>query len=269
MAKCPECKPGLPGWMATFSDMMTLLLTFFIMLVSFAKFETAKYEAALGSVLNAFGGNVLLPGDVLQLGKSADNAPTMLDAQESARPFPIEFLTSEGMLDKLEINRDSDEQLSQMRNDLVDNGLQDVTDLYEISEGIKVSIKEHILFKEGSTKIQNINIEAFDKTVKLLANKDWVVFVQGYSARGEQYIDELGNKSDALMLSALRAQAVTKSLIARSVRPDKIETVFYGDTKPLETPGRTIEQNRADSRRVTFILRKVGLNEMGRKVKSQ
>ena len=50
MAKCPpcECKAGLPAWLATFSDMMTLLLTFFILLVSFAKFETAKYEAALG-----------------------------------------------------------------------------------------------------------------------------------------------------------------------------------------------------------------------------
>ena len=52
--KCPDCPPGLPGWMATFSDLVTLLLTFFVLLLSFAKTETAKYEAALGSIRNSF-----------------------------------------------------------------------------------------------------------------------------------------------------------------------------------------------------------------------
>lgn len=269
MAKCPECKPGLPGWLATFSDMMTLLLTFFIMLVSFAKYETAKYEAALGSVLNAFGGNVMLPGEVLQLGKSADNAPTMLDAQESARPFPIEFLTSEGLLDKMEVNRDSDEQLSEMKNDLVENSLSDFTDVYEIPEGIKVQIKEAILFKEGSIKIDNINIEAFEKMVKMLSDKDWVVYVQGHAAKGEEYKNENGEVQDAMTISSLRSQEVTKSLIRRGVRPNKIEAVFYGDSRPIEIQGRSTEQNRSDSRRITFMLRKVGLNELGRKVNSQ
>ena len=58
--ECPECEicvPGLPGWMGTFSDLVTLLLTFFVLLLSFAKTESAKYEAALGSLRNTFGGN--------------------------------------------------------------------------------------------------------------------------------------------------------------------------------------------------------------------
>ena len=50
--KCEECVPGLPGWMATFSDLVTLLLTFFVLLLSFAKTESAKFEAALGSLRN-------------------------------------------------------------------------------------------------------------------------------------------------------------------------------------------------------------------------
>lgn len=51
--KCEECIPGLPGWMATFSDLVTLLLTFFVLLLSFAKTENEKYEAALGSIRSA------------------------------------------------------------------------------------------------------------------------------------------------------------------------------------------------------------------------
>src|SRR5690606_7280029 len=92
--KCPECgPPGLPGWLATYSDMVTLLLTFFILLLSFAKTEDKKSEAALGSVRNALGGNVLKPGQVMQLGKSPDDSPSMLDSPEPLMPFPIEFLT--------------------------------------------------------------------------------------------------------------------------------------------------------------------------------
>ena len=87
--KCEECVPGLPGWMATFSDMVTLLLTFFVLLLSFAKTETAKYESALGSIRNAFGGNVLVQGPVIERGKSPDDSPSMMESQEPIRPFPI------------------------------------------------------------------------------------------------------------------------------------------------------------------------------------
>ena len=84
---CPDCPPpeecpeGIPAWMATFADLVTLLLTFFVLLLSFAKTESAKYEAALGSIRNAFGGNVLQKGEVLKPGKSPDDQPTMIDAQ--------------------------------------------------------------------------------------------------------------------------------------------------------------------------------------------
>ena len=108
-------QPALPAWMATFSDLVTLLLTFFVLLLSFAKTETAKYEAALGSIRNAFGGNVLKQGEVLTPGKSPDDSPTMIDSTEPIKPFPIEFLTMEGLLDKHEVNRESTEDLNDMK----------------------------------------------------------------------------------------------------------------------------------------------------------
>ena len=38
-----KCEPGAPGWVVTFGDMMSLLLTFFILLLSFAKLEKTKH----------------------------------------------------------------------------------------------------------------------------------------------------------------------------------------------------------------------------------
>jgi len=113
--KCPPCKPGAPGWLATFSDLCTLLLTFFVLLLSFAKTETAKYEAAIGSLRNTFGGNVLKPGEVMRPGKSPTDSATMIESETPAKPFPIEMLTAEGLLDKHEVNRDSDVQLNQLK----------------------------------------------------------------------------------------------------------------------------------------------------------
>lgn len=262
--KCPECEPGLPGWMATFSDLVTLLLTFFVLLLSFAKTESAKYEAALGSIRNAFGGNVLKHGEVIQKGKSPDNSPTMLESQEPIKPFPIDFLTMEGILDKHEINRESDEDLGQMRNDLQEYNLAEEADIYEVPEGIKVRVKDKIFFKKGSIVPSKISVEVYDKMVKLLSNKDWTVFVQGHASRGEE-----GGGKDAFELSAARATSVSRSLIKRGVRPDKITTVFYGDTRPDKVKGNVEGDFDSKQRRVDFIIRKTDLSAEGHKVDSQ
>ena len=265
--KCPECPPGLPGWMATFSDLVTLLLTFFVLLLSFAKTETAKYEAALGSIRNAFGGNVLKQGEVIQRGKSPDNFPTMMESQTPIKPFPIEFLTMEGILDKHEINRESDEDLKNMRMDLKEYSLSDSVDIYEQPEGIKVRVKDKIFFRAGSVEIDDskIAISVYARLVKLLSSTDWVVFVMGHSARGETSVD---GRSDAFELSSARATAVTRSLIRRGVSPSKITTAFFGDTRPVKIPNRTQAELERESRRVEFIIRKVDLDKNGHKVDS-
>jgi chemotaxis protein MotB len=263
--KCEECVPGLPGWMATFSDLVTLLLTFFVLLLSFAKTESAKFEAALGSVRNAFGGNVLKHGETIHRGKSPDNAPTMIESEQTVKPFPIDFLTMEGLLDKHEINRESDEVLKTMKQDLKEYSLTEHAEVYEIPEGIKVRIKERILFKEGSIKIQKIAIEVFDKVVQLLRNKDWNVFVEGHSSPGETSTD---GKLDVFNLSSYRSIGVTKALIRRGVRPNKISSVFYGDTRPFKVSGED-SVDEIQSRRVEFLLRKTDLRTPGHKVDSQ
>ena len=264
--KCPECKPGLPTWMATFSDMVTLLLTFFILLLSFAKMETHKYQAALGSIRNAFKGNILKKGEVVQQGKSPDDAPTMLESEAPARPFPIEFLTTEGILEKYEINRESEEDLDKMRNDLYEYSLDNAVTIYQIPEGIKVRIKDKIYFKEGRVELNSITIEVFERLVKMLSAKDWTVFVEGHAGKGEV---SSNRKMDAFALSSARAAVVARSLVKRGVRPDKITTVFYGDTRPEKGLKRKSKIFKNLNRRVEFLLRKVDLRTEGQKVDSR
>ena len=54
--ECPDCPPkGAPAWMATFADMATLLMAFFVLILSFAEFNVPKFKQISGSLKNAFG----------------------------------------------------------------------------------------------------------------------------------------------------------------------------------------------------------------------
>ncbi len=260
--KCPPCKPGAPGWLATFSDLCTLLLTFFILLLSFAKTETAKYEAAIGSLRNAFGGNVLKAGEVLRPGKSPNDAPTMIDSDSPAKPFPIEFLTSEGLLDKHEVNRESDAQLNQVKKMLAENELGEAANVYEMPESIFVKMKDKIYFRSGSTAIDDINIEVFEKLVKMMRENPWHIMIEGHASAGE--VSSKDKSVDAYSLSSQRALAVSKSLIQRGISPDRITTIFYGDSRPQVKVNEQISD-----RRVEFLMKKTDLRTEGRKVQAQ
>lgn len=59
--ECPECKAGAPAWMATFADMATLLMAFFVLLLSFAEMNVPKFKQINGSLKNSFGVQRLIP----------------------------------------------------------------------------------------------------------------------------------------------------------------------------------------------------------------
>ena len=58
---CPECKTGSPAWMATFADMATLLMAFFVLILSFSDTEIPRFEYINGSIQFAFGVKKLIP----------------------------------------------------------------------------------------------------------------------------------------------------------------------------------------------------------------
>ena len=58
---CPECPSGSPAWMATFADMATLLMAFFVLILSFANVNVPKFEQVSGSLAVAFGVERVVP----------------------------------------------------------------------------------------------------------------------------------------------------------------------------------------------------------------
>lgn len=67
---CPPCKKGSPPWMATFADMATLLMAFFVLLLSFAEVEIVKFKQVAGSLEKAFGIERIVPQIQIPVGRA-------------------------------------------------------------------------------------------------------------------------------------------------------------------------------------------------------
>jgi len=80
--KCPPCKAGAPAWMATFADMATLLMAFFVLILSFAEMNVPKFKQISGSLSNAFGVQRVVPVVEQPMGT------TVIDLTFSPSPSP-------------------------------------------------------------------------------------------------------------------------------------------------------------------------------------
>ena len=95
--ECPKCPPpGAPAWMATFADMATLLMAFFVLILSFAEFNVPKFKQISGSLKNAFGVQRIVPvveqpkgTTVLSLNFSPSPSPSVTK-QMTQQPTTIE-----------------------------------------------------------------------------------------------------------------------------------------------------------------------------------
>ena len=85
--ECPKCPPkGAPAWMSTFADMATLLMAFFVLILSFAEFNVPKFKQIAGSLKNAFGVQRTVPiveqpkgTTILSLNFSPNPSPSVSD----------------------------------------------------------------------------------------------------------------------------------------------------------------------------------------------
>ena len=245
--------PPVPAWMATFCDMMMLLLAFFILLFTFSSLESSKYEVIAKSVRSAFGGNVLVDGEIIRTGKSPDDDFTELESQEVMKPYPIEFLTTKGIFNTLEINRSSDGDKGAITRSLKETKLNLESEVLWVNESIKVSLDGQAIFKEGEFEIFKIDKIFFNKLISLLRGNDWIVYLEGYSSKGEISPQGLSTRE----LSAMRTSALIKELTKRGISPSRLVSVAYGDSEA------SLEGDGKSDRKVTFSLRKKKLFNEG------
>ncbi len=144
--ECPECKSGAPAWMATFADMATLLMAFFVLILSFAEMNVPKYKQITGSLKAAFGVQRLVP--VVEPPKAQS-----LIAQEFspavAKPTPQQVVkqdTTDEM--KREVEPQTDDKTEDFRNNEDVRAVEQVL-AQEIAEGqVEVKVEDEKIVVE-------------------------------------------------------------------------------------------------------------------------
>jgi chemotaxis protein MotB len=121
--------PGAPAWMVTFADLMTLLLTFFVLLLSMSTLDNQKVKLALGSLRGALG--VLEGGGQPREGRREISQMTRLAQGEMTLHTTIE--------------RVMEQHLDKASNDFIQIGHKD--------EKIFMAVDNAMLFAPGSTEI--------------------------------------------------------------------------------------------------------------------
>ncbi|MGO1462779.1 MAG: flagellar motor protein MotB [Marinobacter sp.] len=252
-SKKPRQKNQTPAWIVTFADLATLLLTFFILLLSFAEMDIEKYKAMANSMSVAFGSaNVL--------GDSIGGSPiTLVESDTVSLPEPTETQAREPEF--------IDERAPETETTVIPGGVLDLTRRMiseletEVASGalsvnydqnkVVIRFSEEATFRSGQASIKPEMIPIIERVVGVLAGCTGDVLVSGYT--DDRPISSSRYRSN-WDLSAARAVSVVHELVLnRKVPAERVVAAGRAETNAL-APNDTPE-NRALNRRVEIAIR--------------
>ncbi len=287
--KC-ECEEGLPPWLATFADLMSLLMCFFVLLLSFSEMDAMKFKRLAGSMAQAFGvqnklnvtdvpkGTSIIaqefspgtpdPTPINEIWQKTQNITEMSLESECAEEYDVE----QGIEDTeagVEVKAKIKEKLEQLLE-------QTQSDAYEIAEALSeqisageidviakgreiiIRIREKGSFKSASSELADEFYDVLEEVRAVLAVKIGKVQVQGHT---DNIPISTSRYRSNWELSSSRAVSVAHELMrGDEINDRRFEIAGFSDTKPLVANDN--RENRARNRRVEIVIRQGLDNEL-------
>lgn len=288
---CPPCPAGLPAWLATFGDLMSLLMCFFVLLLSFSEMDVLKFKQLAGSMREAFGVQAEIKVEDIPKG-------TSIIAQEFSpgRPDPtplnevrqmtvnndmntLDIRSLEGESTNLDQRQNEAESLQQLQQQMEQEAREQAVKVatalaQEIGDGsveveaderkVIIRVKEKGSFASGSAELEYAYIPVMAKIRDILIDINSDVSIEGHTDNvpysGRAFNSNWG-------LSAARALAVATELFDDSrIDQSRYQVIGHADTKPL-VPNNTA-LNRATNRRVEIIIQRGKDKELLERIKA-
>jgi chemotaxis protein MotB len=228
--KCPDCPKCLPAWLAAFGDLMSLLLCFFVLLLSMSTMDAKKVQEAIGSLAGAL--SVLEGGTKTEISRERQQQATPIQSQEE---------TSNRV-------KTMSKTLVEINEMLKSSGSPEIM-LEEAEDGFIIRLPDGLLFKPGSAVIENEDALLFLKRIALVVNKlpeDLYVNATGHTDNIPP--DTTSPYKDNWELSTARAVSVVKELIKNQIEAKKITASGKAEFEALTS--NASEEGRAKNRRV-------------------
>lgn len=222
----------VPPWLITFSDLMTLLLTFFVLLVSMAAIDERSKRDVLGSVARQFGfGEVIL---------NPTAPPGMLGPVEPGR---------------MDLPEDD---LEPLRDRVFDDSTKDLS--FQENKYVQIfSISDEVLFRPGSTELSEKGMTMLDRLMPYLQRIEYPLLVAGHAGiprdeEGRRYTVDLDTAKldNTWLLSFRRAMSVYRYLAAQGLAPQRLSLEAFGQYRARFT--NNTPEGRSKNRRVDLVL---------------
>ncbi len=223
--KCPPEEPGIPGWVVTYGDMMSLLLTFFILLLSFSSIQETKFKQAMESLQTALG--------------VFHNSDTIIEFENVVVP------KDEGAADEEMLY-----EFRQLEQYLLDEGLDDQVEVSMTDQGIQIKIEDEFLFSSGKAVLQGTAGAVLAKISDFLDGKATTIEVSGHTDSLPINTPQFPSNWE---LSAARAIAVARSLQGTGIQPARLRATGYGEFRPIADNGTP--DGRSKNRRVEIFMK--------------
>lgn len=219
---------GIPEWVVTFGDMMSLLLTFFIMLVSMSEIkQEEQFQALVDSMRRRFG----------HMSASASMAP----GDKKPRNSKIAKLATEGRAKRFNTMDGGDK---------VQAPVGDHPRVEIIRRSDDVSSGGVITFDEHSDKLNADQRSRLDAVVAAIKGKSQRIEIRGHTTR--RPLPEGSAYHDHLDLAYARTRAVMDYLVSKGIDPDRIRLTSSGGNEPVSNEPDPLEQKK--NRRVDIFL---------------
>ena len=212
--ECPKCPPvGAPAWMATFADMATLLMAYFVLILSFAEFNVPKFKQISGSLKNAFGVQKIVPiveqpkgTTVLSLNFSPSPSPSVTQdmTQQTTDVTKPDLEVKQRDKDQDGGESDGAEEIVKALEDAIARGDIEVEVL---GENVVVNFTPTEAKDEELPNLLQETLEAIDKAKKAAGKAEQEVLFGGL----EQKLAQLAAAADAAIQSGNAASAEAKA----------------------------------------------------------
>lgn len=227
--KC-ECVVGAPAWMVTYSDLVTLLLTFFVLLLSMASMDPVRFTEASSSLKDAFG--------VHKEPAHVEFAIPVLPSPPITQFSPIQEQTTEKVYEKIKSQIDAlrlNEEVGVLKRD---------------DESIVLRVNDSVLFKQGQSVLSHKAYPTLRYVADIIRPLPMDLRIEGHTDDTSVSKNQFANWD----LSVARSVSVLKYFTQSDLLPlDRMSSVGYGKDRPA-VPNQD-EATRAINRRVDFVLR--------------
>jgi chemotaxis protein MotB len=224
-----DCPEGLPGWLATFGDLMSLLLTFFVLLLSFSSTEEIKFKNAMGSLKASLG--------------------VFESKPEMSQPIRVTLPMVRGSIRQSQNIRKSAENLEKT---LSEEGLEGDVSLLGTSSGLVIRIQAPVLYDVGGAELKPEVSNVLMDLGNLLRELPNQVVVQGHTDN-VPIANPSAEYPTNWELSYQRAVNVVRFLITETlVMPTRLAAEGYGEYRPIAT--NATPEGRRTNRRVEILI---------------